>query len=753
MSRTGENTFKDPQETNTSHIVEVDDAAFSRKRRKTQRACDRCRDKKLRCEFPGTDEGSICIPCAQAKASCETLLPAKMDKRKLRKLLSEHKLPRSDCQNEAPFNAFYFPADERYTPEHPTLRSVSFATAWRDLDWIQTPGGIDRHRLQNALCRTTASTRPLNASISATGHDSLDYGFRQNSSNSRDRSQAGAASGDPYVPPGQYPEHGSIDLYPPPLPDHHERIGSDSQTHTVSPSHFGHQANPGRDSLSRISASLLLEHNSRPLDQSPPLLRSAQRSHSRAPLKIVGIEPRLLGATAVTSLLNEISNEDVVAEHDSRFGLFRLTDDYLYSANPEGLVHKENVLYRKQVSAEVINKLALMYAAKVAPICPIVLPENARRHETLPRPLLFAIASVAALSREVPHSLFLEVRNTLDRLIIEHDVLTCSTLINIKTILVLSMSHELHGGTNSEGGSVAWLRSATAIRMSQDIGLHRLSPSHWSPAMLEERHLVWLACIIMDSWYSAVYGQPQMRNPLDEDDPLLNSAYITDHEGIYTYQKHFYHVSCLLGRVAQAVYRPNAMRRMTDLELQEILRDIDDNIASLPAHLRYFGLDTPTQGGLILLAIVAIEILFFRNFVRRNKDVPDHITFKPSSSRWGETVSRSRQAIQWMACKGSIVLDCWPLVGKYGLTYAALVQYYHYLHEQDSQALEMLDMAKTVMKNWAVGGEYDDLRGQDTRSPSPLPFRAKVADIVNLLWESATATAASLQNPDSALNS
>lgn len=82
-----------------------------------------------------------------------------------------------------------------------------------------------------------------------------------------------------------------------------------------------------------------------------------------------------------------------------------------------------------------------MYAANVAPICPIVLAENARRHETLPRPLLFAIASVAALAREVPHSLFLEVRRTLDRLIIEHGVLTCSTLINIKIILVLSMSH------------------------------------------------------------------------------------------------------------------------------------------------------------------------------------------------------------------------------------------------------------------------------------------------------------------------
>jgi hypothetical protein len=58
----------------------------------------------------------------------------------------------------------------------------------------------------------------------------------------------------------------------------------------------------------------------------------------------------------VTSLLNEIPDEHVVADHDNRFGLFRLTNDYLYSANPEGLIHKENTLYRQQLSSEVIGK-------------------------------------------------------------------------------------------------------------------------------------------------------------------------------------------------------------------------------------------------------------------------------------------------------------------------------------------------------------------------------------------------------------
>lgn len=80
-------------------------------------------------------------------------------------------------------------------------------------------------------------------------------------------------------------------------------------------------------------------------------------------------------------------------------------------------------------------------------------------------------------------------------------------------------------------------------------------------------------------------------------------------------------------------------------------------------------------GAFNLTTVAYIQILFLRNFVKPDRiNVPAHITFKPSSSRWLETVSRSRQAIQWMTHKGSIILDCWPLVGKFGLTYSALVQ-------------------------------------------------------------------------------
>lgn len=81
-----------------------------------------------------------------------------------------------------------------------------------------------------------------------------------------------------------------------------------------------------------------------------------------SPLTLFEVMPLLIlvlpGATAVTSLLNEIPEEKSVTNHDNRFGLFRLTDDFIYSANPEGLIQEDKLLVRRQLSADVIGKRA-----------------------------------------------------------------------------------------------------------------------------------------------------------------------------------------------------------------------------------------------------------------------------------------------------------------------------------------------------------------------------------------------------------
>jgi hypothetical protein len=73
------------------------------------------------------------------------------------------------------------------------------------------------------------------------------------------------------------------------------------------------------------------------------------------------------------------------------------------------------------------------------------------------------------------------------------------------------------------------------------------------------------------------------------------------------------------------------------------------------------------------------------------------------------------------------------------LSFVKRGRYYHYMTEFDGEALESLSLARTTIKSWAVGNAWESRQANDTRSPTPLPFRAKVADIVNLLWESASA--------------
>jgi hypothetical protein len=84
--------------------------------------------------------------------------------------------------------------------------------------------------------------------------------------------------------------------------------------------------------------------------------------------------------------------------------------------------------------------VAYFYADHVAPLNPIVLPSQARAYHTLPEPLLYAILGVAALHREVPIMLVLQIRAKLDLLLLD-GVEKTSSMANIQTILVACMSH------------------------------------------------------------------------------------------------------------------------------------------------------------------------------------------------------------------------------------------------------------------------------------------------------------------------
>jgi hypothetical protein len=61
----------------------------------------------------------------------------------------------------------------------------------------------------------------------------------------------------------------------------------------------------------------------------------------------------------------------------------------------------------------------------------------------------------------------------------------------------------------------SWLFAGMAVRMAQDLGMHRSADSWqrdgeplFSPIVQQERKRIWYACVIMDKYVSTYIGRP-----------------------------------------------------------------------------------------------------------------------------------------------------------------------------------------------------------------------------------------------------
>ncbi|KAH8833745.1 fungal-specific transcription factor domain-containing protein [Flagelloscypha sp. PMI_526] len=158
----------------------------------------------------------------------------------------------------------------------------------------------------------------------------------------------------------------------------------------------------------------------------------------------------------------------------------------------------------------------------------------------------------------------------------------------------------------------SWIYTGMAIRMAQDLGLHR-SADGWARAglggklfsadELQERKRIWYACVVMDKYVSAYIGRPLAIYERDFDtrlpdeleaEELEDLAFPAPHEAlIHSGPSRL--LSCfnasstlsgILSRIIQVIYtvRPLLRRRAESVFLEGIL---DKWYFELPHHLRH----------------------------------------------------------------------------------------------------------------------------------------------------------------------
>ena len=174
---------------------------------------------------------------------------------------------------------------------------------------------------------------------------------------------------------------------------------------------------------------------------------------------------------------------------------------------------------------------------------------------------------------------------------------------------------DLHAQPTAATASASLIRMATAIRMAQDLGLHRESTIRTQTAedlaFVELRRRVWATCVIMDRWcvvlmttlarahsrYGAALGIPLLVDLLDCD-VLLPAPYDIQPDtepstwpiepSFLALSEHL-KLSILMGRVLKTIYSPTGLKHATDEQLVSLLADMTTWKEGLPEALHFQG--------------------------------------------------------------------------------------------------------------------------------------------------------------------
>ncbi|WVW80799.1 hypothetical protein I302_102786 [Kwoniella bestiolae CBS 10118] len=415
-------------------------------------------------------------------------------------------------------------------------------------------------------------------------------------------------------------------------------------------------------------------------------------------------------------------------------------------ADPTDPTRAHNRLNKPILSGQTMSLLVNAYFDEVAPLFPIISRAEFAA-KTTPSPLmLYSICGLGATRRQFPREIFAGVRGVINGLLRSNDILSDARFENVQALLLLAQVGDLHAQPTAATASASLIRTGAAIRMAQDLGLHRESSLRAQGpqdlAYVELRRRVWATCVIMDRWYGAALGIPLLVDLLDCD-VLLPAPYaisiLTESsewplEPSFMALSEHLKLSILIGRVLKIIYSPTGLKHTTDPQLAGLVGDMEEWKIHLPEQLQFRGKESSHVAGLLHLGYTALQFLFWRVFMRITYSCPPHLTFCVEVSHWSKMIKWSRDALEWLDANDD-ALDS-LFIFPYAATSCALIQYHTWARRGDSDALDTLKLVKETATRW-----------EQTVQPDQMSIRRKTCETMTLLYEAALKT-----DPDSLEN-
>ncbi|TIB04406.1 hypothetical protein E3P94_00313 [Wallemia ichthyophaga] len=472
-------------------------------------------------------------------------------------------------------------------------------------------------------------------------------------------------------------------------------------------------------------------------------------------------EARMLGPTSISYLVHSQAQLPTSVERNLKAVDDRYHQKSSVTANGDGWIHqmqnrpgssqdaplaKPAAIKREssqiqppaelELDEETTQMLLNIYFTDIAPIFPVLTSEEFYNH---PHPLLLrACCVIAATGRQIPLETLNACRSALNSTL-AGSTLSRSSLVTIQALLICSLNTDAHSTALGSSGSSIWLRSGAAIRMAHDLGLHKES-KECSQRESNRRRRVWAAVVIMDRWASCAHGLPMSINLVDcdvllpspfdfyrddsdtESKPIINEEHNRPHSFFVEMVKN----SVLLGRILQTLYSAVGLRLVTDEQLFSLAADIEQWKGDLPISLKFTGVSSSPQSGILHMAYVTLCLLLFRPMMRASEnDMSEGLKQTLDEQRWMKVYEASTECIEWVYQNQSI-MDHW-FIAVYCLCSCALIQHYTWAREKCEGALDGLRKVVEILEQWQKGGGGDEA----------ITWRNKLTDIIHILNKSA----------------